>query len=264
MKTKSESVPQPLRYARKKAVKKRVLDKNFRIHPDDQRYRTLTVPLDIYDVDEIRTFLKKTADLWPQPSETRVVCRLLEAIALNISAADFIGTSSIIPPQRFFEPRATITVGLWIPATIAERLSEMKQQRPKLRSATDTEAVALFLIEAVARYIRSGVVEQVTTRMNVVSVSQEANTADGAVQEELKLLRAMYKTIEADLLRERVTTEATMAVAGELQEQLVDIQNERAACRVELDQEKVKVKVQLREIERLQEANIKMKYAART
>lgn len=260
MKTQSELVPQPLRYARKKAVKKRVVDKDFRFHPDDQRFRTLTVPLDIYDVDEIRTFLKKTADLWPQPSETRVACRLLEAIALNIAPVDFIGTSSIIPPQRFFEPRATITVGLWIPAAIAERLSEMKQLRPKLRPATDTEAVALFLIEAVARYIRSGVVELI----KAVPVSQNANTADGAVQEELKLLRTMYKTIEADLLRERVTTEATMAVAGEIQEQLVEMQKERDACKNELNQEKAKVKVQLREIERLQEANIKMKYAART
>ena len=81
---KMETKAKSLRCVRKKDVQKRVVDKSFRIHPDDLRYRTLTVPIDIYAADEIRIFLKTTASMWPHPQETRVAARLLEAVALNL------------------------------------------------------------------------------------------------------------------------------------------------------------------------------------
>lgn len=205
--------PRPLRYARKKAAPKRrknVLalptDKNFRVHQHDENYRTLTVPIDTYDVDDIRTFLKKTASQWSRPFETRVACRLIEAFALNLSQDDFIGHSSVIPPQRFFEPQRTITVGLWIPVVIAERLSAMKHMRPSFRKLSDTEAVRIFLIEAVARYIRPFLKildpEDFGCRSTLVSADKTGAAAEGCehdsavLQEELKMLRIVNAELE--------------------------------------------------------------------
>jgi hypothetical protein len=205
--------PKPLRYARKKAAPKRqknVLalpaDKNFRVHPHDESYRTLTVPIDAYDVDDIRTFLKKTAGQWSRPFETRVACRLIEAFALNLSSDDFIGHSTVIPPQRFFEPQRTITVGLWIPVVIAERLSAMKQLRPSFRKLSDTEVVRIFLIEAVARYIRPFLKildpEVIGCRSTIMSADKTGAAAGGCehdsavLQEELKMLRAVNAELE--------------------------------------------------------------------
>jgi len=208
-----KSEPKPLRYARKKAAPKRTknvlalpADKNFRVHQHDESYRTLTVPIDTYDVDDIRTFLKKTASLWPRPFETRVACRLIEAFALNLSPDDFIGHSTVIPPQRFFEPQRTITVGLWIPVVIAERLSAMKQLRPSFRKLSDTEVVRIFLIEAVARYIRPFLKildpEDIGCRSSIVSADKTGAAAEGCerdsavLQEELKMLRTVNAELE--------------------------------------------------------------------
>ncbi len=208
--------PKPLRYARKKAapkLQKKVLalpvNKNFRVHQHDQNYRTLTVPIDAYDVDDIRNFLKKTASQWPRPFETRVACRLVEAFALNLSQDDFMGHSTVIPPQRFFEPQRTITVGLWMPILIAERLSELKQSRPSFRKLSDTEAVRIFLIEAVARYIRPHLntldPEVVCCQNTISSVDKIGAVVSGGdhdsvvLQEELKMLRIVNSELEKRL-----------------------------------------------------------------
>jgi len=201
--------PKPLRYARKKAAPKRTknvlalpADKNFRVHQYDESYRTLTVPIDAYDVDDIRTFLKKTASQWSRPFETRVACRLIEAFALNLSPDDFIGHSTVIPPQRFFEPQRTITVGLWIPVVIAERLSAMKQLRPSFRKLSDTEVVRIFLIEAVARYIRPFLKILDPEDIGCRSAIETGAAAGGCehdsavLQEELKMLRTVNAELE--------------------------------------------------------------------
>lgn len=192
----------PLRYARKKAAPQLgksvvvpAVDKNFRVHVHDPGYRTLTVPIDPYDTDDIRKFLKKTADQWPRPYETRVACRLMEAFALNLPSHDFIGLSSVIPPQRFFEPRRTITVGLWFPAAIADRLTALKQSRPAYRKLTDTEAVRIFMIEAVARYIRP-ILNTIDPDVELARVQQSPAQETVVKQEEIKLLRSVNAELE--------------------------------------------------------------------
>jgi len=195
----------PLHYARKKAAPQPAkpvvvpaVDKNFRVHVHDPGYRTLTVPIDPYDADDIRMFLKKTADQWPRPYETRLACRLIEAFALNLPRHDFIGLSSVIPPQRFFEPRRTITVGLWFPVAIADRLAVLKHSRPAYRKLTDTEIVRIFMIEAVARYIRP-FLNTIDPELGQAQIHQTPAQETVVLQEELKLLRSVNTELELQI-----------------------------------------------------------------
>ena len=262
-----ETKAKPLRCMRKKDVPKRVVDKSFRVHPDDLRYRTLTVPIDVYDADEIRIFLKNTATMWSQPQETRVAARLLEAVALNLPLVEFIGESSIIPPMRHFIPRKTIVAGFWFPVSIAERLSAMKAQRPRLRTASDTDAVAVFLIEAVSRYIRPQL--QITTPVasRVVLKDHTQDDEITTLRGELQLLRAMYKVVENDLIQERGKCQVAETDAVSIDEdifiQLAEAVYHRDEYKAALDKEKLRTKAQLREIEELQQVTIKMKYSSR-
>jgi len=237
--TARKTEPKPLRYARKKAapkLQKKVLalpvNKNFRAHQHDQGYRTLTVPIDAYDVDDIRNFLKKTASQWPRPFETRVACRLVEAFALNLSQDDFIGHSTVIPPQRFFEPQKTITCGMWLPAVIAERLSAIKQVRPSFRKLSDTEAVRIFLIEAVARYIRPHLNALDPERSCITSDDKIDITIGGGdhgsvvLQEELKMLRMVNGELEKKLAESKPfhTTDSSKRTAIMLQRKLSEVE----------------------------------------
>jgi hypothetical protein len=236
--------PKPLRYAQKKAAPKRqknVLalpaDKNFRVHQHDESYRTLTVPIDAYDVDDIRTYLKKTTSQWSRPFETRVACRLIEAFALSLSPDDFIGHSTVIPPQRFFEPQRTITVGLWIPMVIAERLTVMKQLRSSYRKLSDTEAVRIFLIEAVARYIRPFLKildpEVIGCRSVIVSADKTGAATTGCehdstvLQEELKMLRTVNAELEKKVTESKSQLpDTSKRTATMLQRKLSEVEGE--------------------------------------
>jgi hypothetical protein len=262
-----ETKAKPLRCMRKKDVQKRIVDKSFRVHSDDLRYRTLTVPIDVYDADEIRIFLKKTASMWPQPQETRVAARLLEAVALNLPLVEFIGESSIIPPSRCFVLRRTIVSGFWIPVAIAERLSAMKAQRPKLRTASDTDAVAIFLIEAVSRYIRPQLQITAPVASRAVHIDHTQNGEITALRGELQLLRSMYKVIENDLIQERgkchVAETDAVSIDEDIFVQLAEAVYHRDEYKAALDKEKLRTKAQLREIEELQQVTIKMKYSCR-
>jgi hypothetical protein len=262
-----ETKAKPLRCMRKKDVQKRIVDKSFRVHPDDLRYRTLTVPIDVYDADEIRIFLKNTASMWPQPQETRVAARLLEAVALNLPLVEFIGESSIIPPMRHFIPRKTIVAGFWFPVAIAERFSAMKALRPKLRTASDTDAVAVFLIEAVSRYIRPQLQITAPVALRVVHMDHTQNGEITALRGELHLLRAMYKVVESDLIQERGKCQVAETDAVSIDEdifiQLAEAVYHRDEYKAALDKEKLRTKAQLLEIEELQQATIKMKYSNR-
>ncbi|MFZ4856051.1 MAG: hypothetical protein ACOYL3_06610 [Desulfuromonadaceae bacterium] len=262
-----ETKAKPLRCMRKKDVQKRIVDKSFRVHPDDLRYRTLTVPIDIYDADEIRMFLKMTAFMWPQPQETRVAARLLEAVALNLPLAEFIGESCVIPPMRHFIPRKTMVVGLWFPVAIAERLSAMKVQRPRLRTASDTDAVAIFLIEAVSRYIRPQLLRTAPVASRIVLMDHSQDEEITTLRGELQLLRAMYKVVENDLIQERVKCQVAetdgVAIDEDIFVQLADAVYHRDEYKAALDKEKLRTKAQLREIEELQQVTIKMKYSSR-
>jgi hypothetical protein len=262
-----ETKAKPLRSMRKKGVQKRVVDKSFRVHPDDFRYRTLTVPIDVYDADEIRIFLKNTASMWPQPQETRVAARLLEAVAFNQPLEQFIGESSIIPPSRHFILRSTVVAGFWFPVAIAERLSAMKAQRPKLRTGSDTDAVAIFLIEAVSRYIRpkQQITAPVASRIVLTDHSQDKEIT--ALRGELQLLRAMYKVVENDLIQERgkcqVAETDGISIDEDIFVQLAEAVYHRDEYKAALDNEKLRTKAQLLEIEELQQVTIKMKYFGR-
>jgi hypothetical protein len=262
-----ETKAKPLRCMRKKDVQKRIVDKSFRVHSDDLRYRTLTVPIDVYDADEIRIFLKNTASMWPQPQETRVAARLLEAVALNLPLAEFIGESSIIPPMRYFIPRKTIVAGFWFPVAIAERLSAMKALRPKLRTASDTDAVAVFLIEAVSRYIRPQLLVSSPVAPRVVLMDHTQDDEITALRGELQLLRSMYKVVESDLIQERGKCQGAETEGVSIDEdifvQLAEAVYHRDEYKAALDKEKLRTKAQLREIEELQQVTIKMKYSSR-
>ncbi|MBV5327010.1 MAG: hypothetical protein JZU65_05140 [Chlorobium sp.] len=261
-----ETKAKPLRCMRKKDVQKRIVDKSFRVHPDDLRYRTLTVPIDVYDADEIRIFLKNTASMWPQAYETRVAARLLEAVALNLPLAEFIGESSIIPPMRCFIPRKTMVTSFWIPVAIADRLSAMKDQRPKLRTFNDTDAVAIFLIEAVSRYIRPQL-QIVPVASRVVLMDHTQDDVIAALRGELQLLRAMYKVVENDLIQERGKCQGAepdgVSIDEDIFVQLAEAVYHRDEYKAALDKEKLRTKAQLREIEELQQVTIKMKYSIR-
>ena len=139
---------------KRKRKDKPVVDRNFRVHPENPNYQTLSVPIDVMDATEVRRFLVKTEDLWPKPFETKVAARLIECIVMNTPLSCFIGPSTISSRQHFFLPRRTITCGLWFPNIIADQIRQMKHERMKFRFMTDTDAVAALLSMAVTRYIR--------------------------------------------------------------------------------------------------------------
>jgi hypothetical protein len=180
---------------------------------------------------------------------------------------EFIGESSIIPPMRHFIPRKTIVAGFWFPVAIAERLSAMKALRPKLRAASDTDAVAIFLIEAVSRYIRPQLQITAPVAARVASMDHSQDEEITTLRGELKLLRAMYKVVENDLIQERgkcqVAETDGVSIDEDIFVQLAEAVYHRDEYKAALDREKLRTKAQLREIEELQQVTIKMKYSSR-
>lgn len=188
-----EIVAKPLGKLKKKAPKKAVPDRNFKVHPEDPRYLTLTLRFDVMDVDEIRTFLQKTHDQWDRAFEVSVACRLLEAFAMNLPVGQFIGTSSVLSPQRVFRVRGVPVAGFWLPVAIAERFRQLKSARPRIRYMQDADAVRLLMVEAVARYIRPCLTPNTEVSQHIAPPSDEVLK----LQEELRMAMATIKRLAA-------------------------------------------------------------------
>ena len=169
--------------------------------------------------------------------------------------------------MRYFVPRKTTVAGFWFPVAIAERLSAMKALRPKLRTASDTDAVAVFLMEAVSRYIRPPLFVTGPVASQVVLMDHSQGDEITALRGELQLLRAMYKVAENDLMQERgkcqVAETDEVSIDEDIFVQLAEAVYHRDEYKAALDKEKLRTKAQLREIEELQQVTIKMKYSIR-
>lgn len=194
----------PLRKPKAKKQPRRAVEKDFRDHLADARYKTLTVPVEASDADEIRSFLTRTSSLWPQPYETRVAARVIEAVVMNLSPVEFIAAPAIYSPVHVLISRGkTTTLAIWVPNRLVTHITELKKQRPKLRAMSDTDAVALLLVEGVARYIRGASTE---------SAMIPADPADVAA------LKAQIKILTETLNTQAVREDEYYVMAGRVRE----------------------------------------------